>query len=63
MSILQINHGISHTSMVHKIKMKTKCRRRSKVCTYHMNETNPKTYRYLLKKQGMPSGASPILDT
>ena len=48
--------------MVHKIKVKTKCKRRSKICTYHMNETNPKTYRYLLKKDGMPSGASPSLD-
>ena len=48
--------------MVHKIKMKTKCKRRSKICTYHMNETNPKTYRYLLKKDGMPSRASPSLD-
>ena len=48
--------------MVHKIKMKTKCKRRSKICTYRMNETNPKTYRYLLKKEGMPSGASPSLD-
>ena len=27
-----------------------------------MNETNSKTYRYLLKKEGMPSGASPSLD-
>ena len=27
-----------------------------------MNETNPKTYWYLLKKDGMPSGASPSLD-
>ena len=49
-------HGLSHTSMVHKIKMKTKCKRRSKICTYHMNETKTKTYRYLLKKDGMPSG-------
>ena len=48
--------------MVHKIKKKTKCKRRSKICTYHMNETNPKTYRYLLKKDVMPFGASPILD-
>jgi len=31
-------------------------------CTYRMNEMNPKTYRYLLKKEGMPSGASPSLD-
>ena len=31
-------------------------------CTYRMNETNPKTYRYLLKKEGMPSGASSSLD-
>ena len=31
-------------------------------CTYRMNETNPKTYRYLLKKEGMPSRASPSLD-
>ncbi len=23
-------------------------------CTYRMNKTNPKTYRYLLKKEGMP---------
>ena len=45
-----------------KEKVKTKCKRRSKICTYHMNETNPKTYRYLLKKEGMPSGASPSLD-
>ena len=43
-------------------KVKTKCKRRSKICTYRMNETNPKTYRYLLKKEGMPSGASPSLD-
>ena len=43
-------------------KMKTKHKRRSKIYTYHMNETNPKTYRYLLKKNGMPSGASPSLD-
>ena len=48
--------------MVHKRKMKTKCKRHSKTCTYHMNETYPKTYRYLLKKDGMPSGASPSLD-
>ena len=48
--------------MVHKIKVKTKCKRRSKTCTYRMNETNMKTYRYLLKKEGMPSGASPSLD-
>ena len=27
-----------------------------------MNETNTKTYLYLLKKEGMPSGASPSLD-
>ena len=43
------------TSMVHKRKAKTKCKRRSKTCTYRMNETNPKTYRYLLKKEGMAS--------
>ena len=30
--------------------------------TYRMNGTNPKTYRYLLKKDGMPLGASPSLD-
>ena len=48
--------------MVNKRKVKTKCKRRSKICTYHMNETNPKTYRYLLKKDGMPSRASPSLD-
>ena len=48
--------------MVHKRKMKNKHKRRSKIHTYHMNETNPKTYRYLLKKDGMPSGASPSLD-
>ena len=48
--------------MVHKIKVKTKCKRRSKICTYRMNETNPQTYRYLLKKDGMPSRASPSLD-
>ncbi len=42
--------------------MKTKHKRRSKICTYHMNETKTKTYRYLLKKDGMPSGASPSLD-
>ena len=62
MSILQISHGLSHTSMVHKRKMKTKCKRCSKICTYRMSETNPKTYRYLLKKDGMPSGASASLD-
>ena len=45
-----------------KEKVKTKCKRRSKICTYRMNETTPKTYRYLLKKDGMPSGASPSLD-
>ena len=45
-----------------KEKMKTKCKRRSKICSYHVNETNLKTYRYLLKKEGMPSGASPNLD-
>ena len=45
-----------------KREMKTKCKRRSKTCTYRMNETNTKTYRYLLKKEGMPSGASPSLD-
>ena len=39
-----------------KIKVKTKCKRCSKTCTYRMNETNTKTYRYLLKKEGMPSG-------
>ena len=48
--------------LLHKIKMKTKCKRRSKICTYRMNETNQKTYRYLLKKDGMPSRASPSLD-
>ena len=48
--------------MVHKRKMKNKCKRSSKICTYNMNETNPKTYRYLLKKDGMPSRASPRLD-
>ena len=49
--------------MVHKIKkMKTKSKRRSKIYTYRMNETNPKTYWYLLKKEGMPFGASPSLD-
>ena len=49
--------------MVHKRKKKkTKCKRCSKICTYRMNETNPETYRYLLKKDGMPSGASPSLD-
>ena len=37
-----------------KRKVKTKCKRRSKTCTYRMNETNLKTYRYLLKKEGMP---------
>ena len=42
-----------------KEKVKTKCKRRSKICTYRMNDTNPKTYRYLLKKDGMPSRASP----
>ena len=45
-----------------KEKMKTKHKRRSKICTYHVNKTNPKTYRYLLKKDGMPSRASPSLD-
>ena len=45
-----------------KEKVKTKWKIRSKICTYHMNETNPKTYRYLLKKEWMPSGASPSLD-
>ena len=30
-------------------------------CTYRMNETNSKTYRYLLNKEEMPSGASPSL--
>ena len=48
--------------MVHKIKIKTKCKRHSKIYTYHMNETRTKTYRYLLKKDGMPSEASPSLD-
>ena len=48
--------------MVHKRKVKTKCKRRSKICTYRMNETSPKTYWYLLKKEGMPSEASPRLD-
>ena len=43
--------------------MKNKHKRRSKICTYHMNETKTKTYRYLLKKDGMPSGSSPSLDT
>ena len=57
-----MNQGLSHTIMVHKRKVKTKWKRRSKICTYRMNETNPKTYRYLLKKDGMPSGASPSLD-
>ena len=37
-----------------KEKEKPKCKRRSKTCTYGMNETNLKTYRYLLKKEGMP---------
>ena len=45
-----------------KRKVKTKFKIRSKICTYRMNETNPKTYRYLLKKEGMRSGASPSLD-
>jgi hypothetical protein len=49
--------------MVHKIKIKNKHKRRSKIHTYHMNETKMKTYRYLLKKDGMPSGASPSLGT
>ena len=62
MIILQINHGLSHTIMVHKRTVKTKCKRRSKICTYHMNGMKPKTYRYLLKKDGMPSGASPSLE-
>ena len=48
--------------MLHERKVKTQCKRRSKICTYHMNETKTKTYRYLLNKDGMPSGASPILD-
>ena len=48
--------------MVHQRKVKTKCKRRSKICTYHMNETKPKTYWYLLKKDGMPSEASPSID-
>ena len=48
--------------MMHKIKLKTKSKRCSKICTYRMN-ANPKTYRYLLKKDGMPSGASPSLNT
>ena len=48
--------------MVHLLKGKIESTRRSKSCIYHMNETNPKTYRYLLKKDGMPSGASPRLD-
>ena len=47
--------------MVYKRKVKTKSKRRSKICAYRMNETNPKTYRYLLKKEGMPSRASPSL--
>ena len=44
-----------------KKNMKTKAKT-LQGCTYRMNETNPKTYRYLLKKEGMPSGASPSLD-
>ena len=48
--------------MVHQRKVKTECKIHSKICTYHMNEMKPKTYRYLLKKEGMPSGASPSLD-
>ena len=44
------------------IKRKIKSTRRSKICAYRMNKTNTKTYRYLLKKEGMPSGASPSLD-
>ena len=47
--------------MVQQIKVKTKCKIRSKTCTYRMNETNTKTYRYLLKKEGMPSGGIPKL--
>ena len=38
--------------MVHKIKLKTKCKRRSKIHTYHMNEMNPKTYRYFVEERG-----------
>ena len=45
-----------------KEKWKLNAKDTSKICTYHMNETNPKTYRYLLKKEGMPSGASPSID-
>ena len=37
--------------MVHKRKIKTKCKRRSKICTYRMNETNPKTYRILVEER------------
>ena len=48
--------------MVNKIKVKTEHKRRSKIYTYHMNETKMKIYRYLLKKDGMPSRASPSLD-
>ena len=48
--------------MVHKRKLKNKHKRRSKIYAYHMNETKTKTYRYLLKKDGMPSGASPSID-
>ena len=33
-----------------------------RVYAYHVNETNPKTYRYLLKKDRMPSGPPPSLD-
>ena len=44
------------------IKRKIKSTRRSKIYTYHVNKTKPETYRYLLKKDRMPSGTSPSLD-
>ena len=42
-----------------KIKIKAKDAPRLHI-SHERNET--KTYRYLLKKEGMPSGASPSLD-
>jgi len=45
-----------------KEKWKLNTKRHSRIYTYHMNETKTKTHRYSLKKDGLPSGASPSLD-
>ena len=59
--ISEVKRAFYKSSMVQKRNMKTK-EKTLQDCTYRMNEMNPKTYRYLLKKEGMPSGASSSLD-